>query len=175
MTPANPLDWIGLGISNKLGPVVAIASSAALLSGCMGAMPTPMAGLNRQLEMAGTNRAPSLSGGWLAVITGRGGRDQVLLLDVERNAPVPVPGLNRGDAKPISVGVDASGERLALVRQLQGRTELVVYRRSLMSLQPIPMEPAGVPTQVTMRADGKELAVQISRDGLWQLDLIALP
>jgi hypothetical protein len=73
------------------------------------------------------------------------------------------------------VGVDASGERIALVRQLDGRTELVLYRRSLMSLQPIPMEPAGVPNQLAMRDDGKELAVQISRDGLWQIDLIALP
>jgi hypothetical protein len=163
------------GIGNKLALVISIATSASLLSGCMGAMPTPMAALNRQLEMAGTNRAPSLSGRWLAVITGKGGRDQVLLLDMERNAPVPVPGLNRGDAKPGSVGVDASGEKLALVRQLDGRTELVLYRRSLMSLQPIPMEPAGVPSQVTMRADGKELAVQVSRDGLWQIDLIALP
>ena len=162
-------------ISAKLGLAAAIAASTSLLSGCMGAMPTPMAAINRQLAMAGTNRAPSLSGRWLAVITGRGGRDQVLLLDVARNAPVPVPGLNRGDAQPISVGVDASGERLALVRQLEGRTELVLYRRSLMSLQPIPMQPPGVPSQVTMRADGKELAAQVSREGLWQIDLIALP
>jgi len=26
-----------------------------------------------------------------------------------------------------------------------------------------------------MRADGKEIAVQVSREGLWQIDLIALP
>ena len=162
-------------IGPTLGLACSIAACAGLLSGCMGTMPTPMAALNRQLAMAGTTRAPSLSGRWLAVITGRGGRDQVLLLDVARSAPVPVPGLNRGDAQPISVGVDASGERLALVRQLEGRTELVLYRRSLMSLQPIPMQPAGVPSQVTMRADGKELAVQVSRGGLWQIDLIALP
>ena len=163
------------GIAYKLGPLAAIATAAGLLSGCMGAMPTPMAALNRQLEMAGINQAPSLSGRWLAVINGRGGRDQVLLLDVDRQAPVPLPGLNRSDAQPISVSVDASGERLALVRQLEGRTELVIYRRSLMSLQPIPMEPAGVPNLVKMRADGKELAVQISRNGLGQIDLIALP
>lgn len=175
MSAPSPSDRIGPSIGKKLGLACSIAASSGLLSSCMGAMPTPMAALNRQLAMAGTNRAPSLSGRWLAVITGRGGRDQVLLLDVAHNTPVPVPGLNRGDAQPISVGVDASGERLVLVRQLEGRTELVLYRRSLMSMQPIPMEPAGVPSQVTMRADGKELAVQLSRGGLWQIDLIALP
>jgi len=26
-----------------------------------------------------------------------------------------------------------------------------------------------------MRADGKELAAQVSREGLWQIDLISLP
>jgi hypothetical protein len=37
------------------------------------------------------------------------------------------------------------------------------------------MAPAGVPRQVQIRADGRELAVQVSRSGLWQVDLIQLP
>ena len=93
MSAPSPSDRIGPSIGKKLGLACSIAASSGLLSSCMGAMPTPMAALNRQLAMAGTNRAPSLSGRWLAVITGRGGRDQVLLLDVAHNTPVPVPGL----------------------------------------------------------------------------------
>ncbi|MGB7565250.1 MAG: hypothetical protein WBM08_10925, partial [Prochlorococcaceae cyanobacterium] len=61
------------------------------------------------------------------------------------------------------------------VRQLDGRTELVLYRRSLRSLQPLPMEPPGVPRQVQLSANGRLLAVQVSRGGLWQVDLIELP
>ena len=102
-------------------------------------------------------------------------RPQIVLLDLDRQTPVPLPGLNRGDAQPISVSVDSTGERLALVRQREGRTELVLYRRSLMSLQPIPMEPAAVPHRVQLRADGRQLAVEVSRDGLWQIDLVELP
>lgn len=143
----------------------------------------PLQGLNRQLEQAGSNRQPSLAGRWLAVINSGGSgvlapgdaRERVLLLDLDRQLPVPLPGLNRPDAQPLSVGVDASGERLALVRHLDGRTELVLYRRSLQSLQPIPTIPAGVPVAVQLRADGRELAVQVSRNGLWQVDLIQLP
>lgn len=152
-----------------------LGAISTLLGGCLGSMPVPMAGLNRQLELAGANHDPSLSGPWLAVIDGHGAREQVLLLDIERQTPVPVPGLNRGDAQPISVSVDRSGERLAVVRQREGRTELVLYRRSLMSLQPIPMEPAAVPRRVSLRADGRQLAVEVSRDGLWQIDLVDLP
>jgi hypothetical protein len=51
----------------------------------------------------------------------------------------------------------------------------VLYRRSLASLQLLPMLPPGVPQQVSLRADGRELAVQVGRNGLWQVDLIPLP
>ncbi|MCS5707201.1 hypothetical protein NZK27_13505 [Synechococcus sp. FGCU-3] len=150
-------------------------ATALLLGGCSGAMPVPLPALNRQLEQAGTSREPALADRWMALISGRGGREQVLLLDLQRQLPVPLPGLNRPDAQPLSVAVDDSGDRITVVRQLEGRTELVLYRRSLASLQVIPMVPAGVPHQVSLRADGRELAVQVSRNGLWQVDLIRLP
>ena len=146
-----------------------------LLAGCGAGMPMPLPALNRQLQQAGSSREPALSDQWLALIVGRGGREQVVLVDLQRQAPVPLPNLNRGDSKPLSVAVDASGERLVLVRQLEGRTELVLYRRSLASLQLLPMLPPGVPQQVSLRADGRELAVQVGRNGLWQVDLIPLP
>lgn len=146
-----------------------------LLSGCMGSMPLPIGPLNRQLESLGANRDPSLSGRWLALISGKGGREQVMLVDLERQQPLPLPGLNRADAQPLSVSVDGAGERIALVRQLEGRTELVLYRRSLQSLQPIAMVPSGVPRQVQLQADGRQMAVQVSRGGLWQVDLVQIP
>ncbi|MFM1812037.1 MAG: hypothetical protein RLZZ336_975 [Cyanobacteriota bacterium] len=138
-------------------------------------MPVPRAGLNRQLEQAGGHRDPALGLRWLALIQQRGGREQVQLLDLERQLPVPLPGLNRADALPISVSTDATGERLALVRQLEGRSEVVLYRRGLQSLQLIPMAADSIPTQVSLRADGRQLAVQVSRNGLWQIDLVDLP
>jgi hypothetical protein len=161
-------------MKDRRGLVIALGT-ALLLVGCTGGMPVPLAGLNRQLEQAGASREPTLADRWLALITGRGGREEVLLLDLQRQLPVPLPNLNRPDAQPLSVGVDDAGERLAVVRQLEGRTELVLYRRSLGTVQLIPMVPAGVPRQVSLRADGRELAVQVSRNGLWQVDLIQLP
>jgi len=146
-----------------------------LLSGCVGTMPVPMGGLDRRLEAIGSSHAPALSDRWLALIGGRGGREQAVLVDLERQMPVPLPGLNRPDAQPLAVAVDASGERLAVVRQLEGRTELVLYRRSLMALEVVVMEPPGVPRRISLRADGRELAVEVSRGGVWQVDLIQVP
>jgi hypothetical protein len=152
-----------------------LAALALLATGCMGPLPRPLGGLDRQLDQAGAGRAPSLSGRWLALIARRGEREQVLLVDLEARGPVPLPGLNRPDAQPLAVAVDGGGERLAVVRQLEGRTELVLYRRSALGLERIAMQPPGVPRRVSLRADGRELAVEVSRDGLWQIDLIRLP
>jgi hypothetical protein len=168
MRPAAPL-------SPALPLLLAAATVLPLLGGCGGGQPLPMLALNRQLERQGSSREPSLSGRWLALISSRGGREQVQLVDVERGVQQPLPGLNRPDAQPLSVSVDAAGERLALVRQLEGRTELVLYRRSVGSVRLLPITPAGVPRRVQLRADGRQLAVEVSRGGLWQIDLIAVP
>ena len=62
-----------------------------LLAGCMGPMPVPLGALNSQLVQQGSHREPSLSGRWLALIANRNGRDQVELVDVERQRPAPLP------------------------------------------------------------------------------------
>lgn len=153
---------------------LAAAGASWVLAGC-GAMPRPLMGLERALEAAGPSHEPSLSGRYLALIGERGGREQVQLIDLDRGLPVPLPGLNRPDAQPVSVAVDGSGEHLAVVRRLEGRTELVLYRRSLQALQSVPMDPPGVPRRLSLQADGRQLAVEVSRGGLWQLDLIQFP
>ncbi len=165
-------------IPSDLGPALALGGMLGLaggLGGCGLTPPRPIVGLNSQLQQLGASREPALSGRWLALITSRGGREQVLLVDVEQGRPLVTPGLNRPDAQPLSVAVDGSGERLAVVRQREGRTELVLYRRSLGLLQPLILQPPGVPRRVQMLPDGRQLAVEVSRDGLWQVDLLSLP
>jgi hypothetical protein len=147
----------------------------AALAGCLSGLPAPIAGLEGPLAAVAPSRSPSLAGRWLALIGERNGRAQVLLIDLEQKRPVPLIGLNRPDAQPLSVSVDASGDRLAVVRQLEDRTELVLHRRAFGGVERIAMQPAGVPRRVALRADGRELAVEVSRDGRWQIDLIAIP
>jgi len=158
-----------------LAPLVPMAALILLAGGCGAGQPVPLVALNRVLEQDDSSREPSLAGRWLAVISARQGRERVQLVDVDRGVQLPLPGLNRPDAQPLSVSVDVAGERLAVVRQLQGRTELVLYQRSLGSVRLLPITPAGVPQQVHLRADGRQLAVEVSRNGLWQIDLISLP
>ena len=88
---------------------------------------------------------------------------------------MPLRGLNRAECLRIGGAADRQGERLALVRQRADRSELVLYRRSIQAAQVLPIEPAGVPQRVSLSADGRVIAVQVSRGGLWQVDLLELP
>ena len=51
----------------------------------------------------------------------------------------------------------------------------MLYNRSIQATQLMPLEPAGVPRQVSFSADGRVLAVEVSRGGLWQIDLLEIP
>lgn len=145
------------------------------LTACVAGMPRPLPWINRLLEPLAPSREPALAGRWLALIGQRGGRDQVLLVDLERQLPVPLPGLDRADAQPLAVAVSGDGTLLAVVRQRQGLTELLLHRRPLQTNQVLPLQPAGVPRRLSLRADGRELALEVSRAGIWQVDLLRLP
>lgn len=157
-------------------PIPWLLLLSVLLLGCNGPRPKPLPDLNGLLRQnAGSRREPALAQRWLASLSLRNGREQVELIDLGARQPVPLPGLNRADAQPISVSVSADGTRLAVVQQRDERTELVLYRRSVGTVQRLPLEPPGVPRAVSLNGDGRRLAVQVSRGGRWEVDLIRLP
>ena len=155
---------------------VALLFSLVLVSGCSSPRPTPRPDLNGLLRQSvNSRRDPSLGGRWLASLGQRNGRERVELIDLRSRGPVPLPGLNRADAQPISVSVSADGQRLAVVQQREDRTELVLYRRNVGATQRLPLDPPGVPRSVSLDGSGRRLAVQVSRNGRWDVDLIRLP
>ena len=97
------------------------------------------------------------------------------LIDLRSRQPVTLAGLNRADAQPISASVSADGERLAVVQQREDRTELVLYRRNVGADATAAAGPTRRAKGVSLDGSGRRLAVQVSRDGRWQVDLIRLP
>ena len=146
------------------------------LMGCGHSGLRPQPGISSALQRsADSRRWPSMGNRWLASIASRNGRERVELVDLRNGQPVPLPGINQADAQPISVSVSADGNRIALIRSRDGRTELTLYRRGVGALQRLPVEPAGVPREVSLDGAGRLLAVQVSRKGRWDVDLIRLP
>ena len=145
------------------------------LSGCISPNVRPMNSFNDVLfQSSRSYRDPSLSSRWLVTLVNFKGKDQIEMIDIRSRRRIPLPGINRADSQPISVSVSANGERLALIRQRADRTELFIYRRSVGTLQRIELNPKGIPRRVSLDSSGRVLAVQVSRDGRWDVEVIRL-
>ena len=156
MTTASLLCFVVLGCSqNGIRPMSRVGAS-----------------LRRSAE---SRRLPSMGQRWLASLASRNGRERVELIDLNNNTPVPLTGINQADSQTISLSVSGDGQRIALVRQREERTELMLYRRTASALQRLPINPPGVPRSVSLNGNGRLLAVQVSRKGRWDVDLIRLP
>ena len=156
--------------------MILVSLLGIILGGCSGSGLRPQQGLNAALQRsADSRRDPALGQRWLVSIASRNGRERIELVDLRTRQPVLLPGLNQAGSQPVSVSVSGNGERIAFVRTRDGRTELMLYRRGAAALQRVPVEPAGVPRQVSLDGEGRSLAVQVSREGRWDVDVIRLP
>ena len=157
-----------------------IITSALLLCfvvlGCSQNGIRPMSRIGASLRRsAESRRLPSMGQRWIASLASRNGRERVELIDLSSDIPVPLNGINQADSQTISLSVSGDGQRIAMVRQREERTELMLYRRSASALQRLPINPPGVPRSVSLNGNGRLLAVQVSRRGRWDVDLIRLP
>ena len=156
ITTASLLCFVVLGCSqNGIRPMTRVGAS-----------------LRRSAE---SRRLPSMGQRWLASLASRNGRERVELIDLNNDTPVPLTGINQADSQTISLSVSGAGQRIAMVRQREERTELMLYRRTASALQRLPINPPGVPRSVSLNGNGRLLAVQVSRKGRWDVDLIRLP
>ncbi len=145
------------------------------LSSCFRGQMRPLHALNDSLfQAASSYREPSLGKRWLVTLTNRQGKEKIELIDLRNRRKIALPGINRPDSQPISVSVSANGDRLAFVRQRADQTELLIYRRNFGTLQKLEISPRGIPRRVSLDASGKVLAVQVSRQGRWDVDVIRL-
>ena len=150
-------------------------SLALFLGGCMRSNMRPINSLNEAIFLFSSSyREPSLGTNWLATLSNADGKDKIEMIDIRSRRRILLPGLNRADSQPISVSVSANGKRLAIVRQREDKTELLLYRRNLGTVQRIELNPKGIPRRVSLDALGKVLAVQVSRGGKWDVEVIRL-
>ena len=94
------------------------------LTGCLAPTARPLPGLDRSIARAGSGREASLGEHVLALIQGRGGREQVLLIDLQRGLPLPLPGRHNAlnwlaaIAVMVALGLDWKGLAQGLTVEL---------------------------------------------------------
>lgn len=143
---------------------------ALLLAGCGGG--PGLRPLGSPLEATD----PSLGLTTLVTIgTGFAGHRQVQWRPMAALQPLLPPHLDQPDARPLEVSVDGAGQRLVVLRERKGRTELVLHDLRLGVSRPVHLAADGSPGAIGLSADGRQLAVAVSRDGRRRIEVLQLP
>lgn len=144
------------------------------LAGCIRPPIRSIHNINGLFLPSRSYREPSLANRWLASLVNNNGKDKIELIDLRGRARIPIAAINRADSQPISVAISANGNVIVFIRQRDDQTELFIYRRLVGTVQKIDLTPKGIPRRVALNFDGKVLAVQVSREGRWDIDIIRL-
>ena len=118
--------------------------------------------------------SPSIGINWISSLINDNGKEKIELLDLQRRRVVSLPGLNVRTAIPISLSMSSNGNILAIVRQRNEETELIIYRRNSGGSRRIEIVPKGIPRKVALDGLGKILAVEVSRNGKFEIDIYRL-
>lgn len=162
-------------IADKRAPALAAIGLAALLAGCAlpftsrsaGPLGTPWSSSNR------SDPALSGDGRLLATLIDTDGRSQVLLQDQPSGQQRPLRHL-RGRRSVQSPSLSWSGRYLAALLLQGDQRRVVVEDRLSGHLLQLPLPPGLQPERLSLSPDARRLAVQVRRDGQWQVQLYAL-
>ena len=154
---------------------LAALSLAGLLAGCslpFSSRPSGSVGA----PWSSTNRSdPALSGDGrlLASLIDTNGRTQVLLQEQPSGQQRPLRHL-RGTRTVQSPSLSWSGRYLAALVLQGAQRRVVVEDRLSGQLLQLPLPGGLQPERVSLSPDARRLAIQVRRDGQWQVQLFAL-
>ena len=140
------------------------------LVGCNGRVDRASGGL-----LAKSQQDPALSGNgqWLAVISDLRGRQTVQLRNVSNGSIQALPQL-KSHQPHSSPSLSWNGRYLALITQ-QGRRRMAVIADRLNGrLHPIQLPGGRDPIQVSLSPDAQTMALQVTDQGLWRVEMFDL-
>lgn len=142
-----------------------------LLAGCQTVtLPTATLSLNSRYN----DEQPSLSGDgrWLAFISNRQGKSQIVIYNLEKKTVVDYPGLNPGGAIAESPSLSRTGRYLVYISSIQGRPDLVLYDRATGRSQLLTQGYRSWIRNPSISPDGRYIVFETARRGQWDLEVL---
>ncbi len=125
-------------------------------------------------QLAASHSQPTLSKRLLATLSNKQEKIFIELIDIQTLRREPLPKLNSSEGQPITLSISADGKTLAVIRKRAEEYELLVYKIKSGKFKRIPIIPRGIPKEISLSGRGRILAVEINRNGKWDIDLIRL-
>ncbi len=142
-----------------------------LVSGCGSAnLPEDTAGINSRYN----DQQPSLSGDgrFLAWVSNRNGRHQVLLYDLSQERFIPLPGLNPKNVLAESPSLSRTGRYLVYLVSRKGRPEIALYDRFTEETQILTESYPHWVRNPDVDLDGRYIVFETARRGQWDTEIL---
>ena len=130
--------------------------------------------VNMALNSLYTDEQPALSGNgrFLAFVSNRNGKRNILLYDLQQKQFVDIPRLNRRDAIAESPSISNNARYIVYIASDSGRPEIELYDRLTNRWQVMTLGYRGWLRNPSISADGRYIIFESGRRGQWDLELI---
>ncbi len=144
-----------------------------ILGGCNSSNISP---LSNSLNSGYNDEQPALSGDgrWLAMVSNRNGRREILVYDLREQTFVPLPGLNSNTAIADSPSLSRTGRYIAYLSSIQGRPDIFLYDRATKQTQLITQGYRSWLRNPRISPDGRYIVFETARRGQWDIEIIDL-
>lgn len=117
---------------------------------------------------------PALSGNgrWLAFVSNRNGKSQVLLYDLQGRQFVQLQGADPGQAIAENPSLSRTGRYLVYVTSLQGRPDIVLYDQATRRSQLLTLGYRSWIRNPHISPDGRYIAFETARRGQWDIEVL---
>ncbi len=117
---------------------------------------------------------PAISGDgrWLAFVSNRHGRQEILLYDLEQKTFVPLPYMP--NAVYDSPSLSRTGRYLAYIASVQGRPDIFIYDRITKENRMITQGYHSWLRNPRISPDGRYLVFETARRGQWDIEVVDL-
>ncbi len=152
---------------------ISILVSSLILGGCNSGNISSVSG---SLNSRYNDEQPALSGDgrWLAMVSNRNGRREILLYDLQQQTFVPLPRLNIGTAIADSPSLSRTGRYIVYISSIQGRPDIFLYDRATKQTQLITQGYRSWLRNPRISPDGRYIAFETARRGQWDIEIIDL-
>lgn len=163
--------WEGVARKDWLGRWGITLGLALLLSSCVASL--PQSGDYSRLNSRFSDTEPALSGNgrFLAMVTNRGGRQDLALYDIQQKRFLEIPRLNRRNALVESPSLSRSARYIAYVVSERGRPEIALYDRVTQRRQMLTNGFRGPVRNPSISPDGRYVAFESGRRGQWDIEV----
>ncbi len=118
-----------------------------------------------------TDEQPSLSGNgqFVAFVSSRGGRSQILLYDLRNRNFVQVRGITAGATQP---SLSRNARYIAYVASNQGRSDIFIYDRATQRPEIVSWGYANSIRHPRISPDGRYIVFESDRRGQWDIEVL---